>query len=123
MPAIKDGPISALFTPLHFEGNTSRLHAAEAGVSEEMAKAVEYAPSGECVGWGIPFEIEDVVIVRDEVVSVRFAPVLARWLVFMHSSDQRVVDLEQFFSPMRGQGQLGSQVEFQHHAAPLNFLL
>jgi hypothetical protein len=107
MPAIKDGPVSALFAPLHFEGNTTLSQVAGAGVSEEMAKAVEHAPSGECVGWGIPFVIDDIVLVKDKVVSVQFTPVLARWLVFMHTSDQRVGDLEQFFSPMRGQGQLG----------------
>jgi hypothetical protein len=107
MPAFKDGPVSALFTPLHFEGNTTLSQVAGAGVSEEMAKAVEHAPSGECVGWGIPFVIDDLVLVKDEVISVQFAPVLARWLVFMHTSDQRVADMEQFLSPMRGQGQLG----------------
>lgn len=104
MPAIKDGPGSTLFTPLRFEGNTTLRRVAGAGVSEEMAEVVGDAPSGECVGRGIPFVIEDVVVIKDEAVSVQFEPVLTQQLVFMHTSDQHVTDLEQFFSPMRGQG-------------------
>ena len=50
MPSINDGPSSPLFTPLPFEGNVSLAKLAEAGISDEMAAALEHAPSGAYVG-------------------------------------------------------------------------
>jgi|GEM_PF-1383123 len=35
-----------------------------------MAAALEHAPSGDCVAWGIPFEIGGVVAIADQAVSV-----------------------------------------------------
>jgi hypothetical protein len=80
----------------------------EAGVSDEMAAALEHAPTGACVSWGIPFEIEDVVLITDQPVSVDLTPTAARWFVFMHTSDQRPSEpgSSGFISPMRGRGQL-----------------
>jgi hypothetical protein len=84
----------------------SRL--ADAGISEEMRGALAHAPSGQCVAWGIPFEIGDVVALSDQIVTVELGPALARWLVFMHTSDLRPVQPGPggFISPMRGEGQL-----------------
>jgi hypothetical protein len=78
------------------------------GVSDEMAQATEHALNGQCVGWGIRFEIGDVVAIRDHPVTIEFAPLVAHWLVFMHTSDVRHVKPAPvgFFSPMRGEGQL-----------------
>jgi hypothetical protein len=108
MPSIKDGPSSSSFKPVSFKGNMALSGLRDFGVSGEMAQAAEHAPSGQCVGWGIPFEIGDVVAIRDRPVTVEFAPLAARWLVFMHTSDLRQVEPDPagFFSPMRGQGQL-----------------
>jgi hypothetical protein len=72
-----------------FEGNAILSRLSDAGVSDEMAQAAEYAPDGQCVGWGIPFEIRDVVAISHRPVAVEFAPVVARWLVFEHTSDLR----------------------------------
>jgi hypothetical protein len=105
--SVRDGPVSSLFTPLPFKGNMGLSELTDVGVSDEMAAALEHAPTGNCVDWGIPFEIGDVVMLKDEAVSVDFSPTTAQWLVFMHTSDQRLAGLEQFISPMRGQGQLG----------------
>jgi hypothetical protein len=79
------------------------------GVSEEMAAACEHAPVGNCTAWGIPFEVGDAVALTDESVSVELPPTVAPWLVFMHTSDLRQVEpnFAGFFSPMRGEGQLG----------------
>jgi hypothetical protein len=84
----------------------SRL--ADAGISEEMCGALKHAPGGPCVAWGIPFEIGDVAVLSDQIVNVELSPVLARWLVFMHTSDLRPVQPSPggFISPMRGEGQL-----------------
>ncbi|MCP4515965.1 MAG: hypothetical protein GY824_12155, partial [Delftia sp.] len=99
----KDGPISPLFTPLALQGNTTLAALADAGVSDEMAAALEHAPSGDCVAWGIPFTIGDVLLLAEQAVSVALEPTEAQWLVFMHTSDLRKPEPG---APMRGQGQL-----------------
>jgi hypothetical protein len=100
---IKDGPTSPLFTPLAFQGNTSLTALAGAGVSPEMAAALEHAPSGDCVCWGIPFNVGDVLLLADQAVSITLEPVEAQWLVFMHTSDLRQARPG---APVRGEGQL-----------------
>jgi hypothetical protein len=94
--------------PLSFKGNASLSELAGAGVSEEMATALEHAPRGQGVGWGIPFQVEDVVMLKDQVISVELSPTSARWLVFMHTSDLRPIEPGPggLISPMRGEGRL-----------------
>ncbi len=108
MPSMKDGPSSPRFRPVPFQGNTILSRLSDIGVSNEMSQAAEHAPSGQCVGWGIPFDIGDVVVIQDHPVAVEFPPLVARWLVFMHTSDIRRVERTPggFISPMRGEGQL-----------------
>ena len=108
MPTVKDGPSSNLFDALPLRGNVAIPDLAGIGISDKMSAALEHAPGGACVGWGIPFEIGDVLAIKDRAVTVEFGPVVARWLVFRHTSDQRWVEPGSggFFSPMRGQGQL-----------------
>ncbi len=108
MPSTQDGPSSTLFAPLSFEGNVSLSELAGIGISDEMSRALEYAPSGRCVAWGIPFEIGDVVGITNQVASIALGPTLAEWLVFMHTSDLRPSQpgAGGFFSPMRGEGRL-----------------
>jgi hypothetical protein len=108
MPSIQDGPSSSRFTPLPLQGNVALPELTGAGISEEMAAALAAAPDGVCVSWGIPFEIQDVVAIKDRAISVELRPTLAQWLVFMHTSDLRPLEPGPggFFSPMRGEGQL-----------------
>jgi hypothetical protein len=108
MPPVQDGPSSQLFTPLPFQGNTTLSELAALGVSEEMRAALEHAPSGDCVGWGLPFHIDRPVALIDQPVTITLDPAEAQWLVFMHTSDLRPVAPGPggFISPMRGQGQL-----------------
>jgi len=82
---------------------------AEIGISEEMGAALEHAPSGACVSWGIPYEIGQVAAVAHEPLSLPLNPTAAQWLVFVHTSDRRQVmpGPGGFISPMRGEGQLG----------------
>jgi hypothetical protein len=108
MHTMKDGPSSPHFRIVPFKGNVTLSGLRDFGVSAEMAQAADHAPSGQCVGWGIPFEIGDVVAIRNRPVTIEFAPLVARWLVFMHTSDVRQVEPSPvgLFSPMRGEGQL-----------------
>ena len=109
MPSIKDGPSSPLFAPLKLNGNVALEKLAGLGVSEQMARAVQHAPSGGCVSWGIPFNVGKVVLVKDRPVRVKLKPVRAPWLVFLHTSDTRPLEFNNhgLISPMRGAGQLG----------------
>ena len=63
MPKINDGPQSARFGPLSLCMATSLSDLAHAGVSPAMRAALAAAPSGPCVGWGIPFVIDQMVVV------------------------------------------------------------
>lgn len=109
MPASIDGPRSALFRPLPFDGGTPVEDLAAAGLSPEMVAVVEHAPEGDCVCWGIPFSVGRVAVLSDGPVQFDVEPTHAQWLVFMHTSDQRPLNAGQggIISPMRGVGQLG----------------
>ncbi len=106
MPTARDGPATSQFSPLAFRGTVALSDLAGQGISDEMSAAVEHAPSGECVAWGIPFHIGDVAVLQDEVVAVDLDPTNAAWLVLMHTSDRRPFDTGGIISPMRGQGRL-----------------
>jgi hypothetical protein len=108
MSGVQDGPRSSLFVPLALKATVPLTKLADVRISDEMSVALDHAPSGDCVCWGIPFQIEDVVAITDQVVSIEFSPTVAQWLVFMHTSDLRRVEPGRsgFISPMRGVGQL-----------------
>jgi hypothetical protein len=108
MSNVQDGPKSSLFVPLTFRGNVSFSKLTGLGISDEMSAALEHMPSGDCVAWGIPFEIGDMVVIPDQAVSVEFNPITAQWFVFLHTSDLRPLEPgpDGFISPTRGVGQL-----------------
>ncbi len=109
MPVIKDGPRSSLFEPVAMEGNVDLAAVAGLNISERMKAAAQYAPNGNCVCWGIPFRIGQVVALASDPVTVQTKPFTARWLVFMHTSDLEPDELNAsgLISPMRGEGRLG----------------
>lgn len=104
----QDGPRSPHFTPLTLKGNASLPELAGIPLSEGMAAAREQAPRGSSVSWGIPFEIGEVIALQDQPVSVSLSPNTARWLVFLHVSDDRPPETNSygFISPMHGRGRL-----------------
>ncbi len=114
-----DGPASGFFTPVQLQSNL-RLESIIPGmVSQGMAQyAARSAPSGDCVAWGIPFFVGDVILVKNAPVTVHFPPVQASWLVIMHTADERPLEQNAhgFISPMRGEGSLNE------HAADYVFL-
>jgi hypothetical protein len=75
------------------------------GISEEMRAALEHAPSGACVSWGIPYEIGQIAALAHAPLSLPLNPTTAQWLVFVHTSDRRQVMAGPggFISPMRGE--------------------
>jgi hypothetical protein len=111
MPSRHDGPQSPHFTPLTFKGNTQFPKVEKFNLSKEMSEVLDEALTGSCTAWGIPFQVNEVVILADKPVRVDLPPTRARWLVFMHTSDIRPMaqDEHGFTSPMRGEGQLNEQ--------------
>jgi len=109
MSAIQDGPFSALFEPIEIHGDSRLPDLDQLKLSKEMVDALAHAPNGECVSWGIPFSIKDVLVLSDRAISLDIPPKIAQWLVFVHTSDLRKIDPNPsgFYSPMRGEGQLG----------------
>jgi hypothetical protein len=120
MSAIIDGPASSLFFPLSIRSKDSASldSLAKFGASEKMASALIEAPRGAGVSWGIPFDVKDVIVISDQLVSISIDPLTARWLVFLHTSDVRPLPAGPggIISPMRGEHQLGE------HAADYIFV-
>jgi hypothetical protein len=78
-------------------------------LSEEMAAALAHAPAGDGAAWGIALHAGSPVLVSETPTTLNWSPILAQYLVFMHTSDLRRVapDEHGFYSPMRGTGVLG----------------
>ncbi len=107
-----DGPKSALFTPLVFEGDTNLKSLNDSSkLSERMMNASESAPEGQVVAWGIPFRVENYLVLKEESHSITVSPFKAPWIVFMHTLDQAPlpVNKDGFIHPMRGEGRLGEK--------------
>ena len=89
MPAIVDGPASALFRPLRYTGNVARDSLSGAGLSPQLLENLNFAPAGACVGWGIPFDADQLVVASGRPVDVTFEPFRAPWVALMHVTDLR----------------------------------
>jgi len=109
MPPFRDGPASPLFRPLAFAGPANPARLPPGLVSKEMAEAAGKAPASSCVFHGIPFRVRRAVVVAGSPVILRFAPVRAPWLVFLHTSDTRPPDRDAsgFIRASTGWGRLG----------------
>lgn len=112
MPTIVDGPSSSLFTPIRLKGNTTIAALEKAGISDSMTKALNQAPTGSCVCWGVPFEVDNPILIKDETVSVQLESIKAPWLAFMHTADIGGEEWKQhgFISPTRGMDPIGEHV-------------
>jgi len=103
-----DNVHSLKFKTLHFAGNVTWETLTSSHLSAEMRKAVTDAPRGECIGWGIPFVIENPLLISESPVLVSIAPIQAHWFVLLHTSDNRplVWNDAGFIPTTRGHGQL-----------------
>ena len=106
-----DGAATRQFRPVMIRAGVAfeKLGGPTGEVSEVMANAVEDAPRGRCVSYGVPFRIARAVVARDRTVTVKLPDVRAAWLVFLHTSDVRPMEVNEhgLISPMRGVGRLG----------------
>jgi hypothetical protein len=110
--SVKDGPVSSRFSPIPLAGNSEFEGLAGAGLSEEMAAVIPEAPRGELACWGIPFQVERPVLLRDRVVTERFQPTKAEWLVFLHTTDREELEKNEdgLLVSKRGEGFLAQHV-------------
>ncbi|RPJ37104.1 MAG: hypothetical protein EHM21_18430, partial [Chloroflexi bacterium] len=114
MSPFVDGPATACFTPVQLPGDLQFEDLSTAlGLSERMVDAAQHTARGEVVAWGIPFQVNHPVLVRDDAVSLLVDPPLnAGWLVFMHTSDGvQIEDLQMTVEDaglpgFRGEGRL-----------------
>src|SRR5512132_4219665 len=67
---ISDGPASSLFTPIPIPGGTALDGLAGTDLSDVLRGSLKAAPVGECVCWGIPFQVERVALIRAERVAL-----------------------------------------------------
>jgi len=113
MSAHQDGPASSLFWVVPLERSKGRDELKKAAISDQMRAALDSAPIGACVSWGIPFQVDGAILLEEEAetVSVDLDPTTAEWVVFMHVSDIRPLETDRsgVISPMRGQGHLGEE--------------
>jgi hypothetical protein len=107
-----DGPATSCFAPVQRKGDLPWSSPNRRGQSEAMARAAAHAPIGEFTAWGIPFETGSGIWLMEEPVSVPVEATMAKWLVFLHSADerQRALNEHGFYSPMRGQSELNQHV-------------
>ena len=102
-----DGPCTSSFSPVPLKGNVTFGKLSQAALSPEMAAAVEHAPRGDAVAWGIPFSVKRPILLQSKAVTEQVEPLRAQWLVFMHTSDHRGSALDDAAdAPPRGEGRL-----------------
>ena len=111
---IADGYASPLFEPVDMKGNSELSRLDTTSVSIKMAEYAKSAPTGKTVSWGIPFNIpEKVILLKDKVFKMDFTPLSGKWIVFMHTADQKVLkrDTRGFYEkPFRGIGLLNEEI-------------
>lgn len=110
MPKFADGPSFPDFAPVKIRGNLRPSDlAGSPAVSQRMRDAAIHAPSGACVHRGLPFTVGRAVLLAGKTVSLKLEPLKAPWLVFLHTSDIRDLEMDSrgFPGTNTGAGRLG----------------
>ncbi len=110
--ATSDGPVSPMFHPIELAGNTTITDLERSDLSERLRSSVRHAPSGDCVSWGIPFQIRRIVLLQNRVLEVKWPETRAAFLVFMHTTDMKSPEKNAhgFVTAPRGPGLLAERV-------------
>ncbi len=104
--------VSPRFVPVPLRGNTSLEGLVNKKVSDALKERLERAARGSLVSWGIPFEVGAVLFLKNKPVRERIAPLKARWICFLHTTDVEPLEWNKhgFLSPTRGEGRLSEHV-------------
>ena len=103
MPSQHDGPASPLFEAVPLAGGKT-FRVEEDEISTTLKAALSAAPSGPCTAWGIPFEVRRPLVARERPVSARIGPRKARWLVFLHTTDEAPLERDAHGFPRENSG-------------------
>ncbi len=109
---IVDGPPSPLFTPIPIAGNCTIADLAKTDLSERLRTSLPYVPWGDCVFWGIPFQIGRIALVRREPFEFKWPELETSWLVVVHTTDMVHPEINEhgLIASTRGQGLLRQHV-------------
>lgn len=120
MPVYKDGPATPLFKPVPLSGlyNFDRGRIERPDFSDYVKKQGKHAPTGSCVGMGLPLRFgpagkPNALLLKDEGAELTLArPLTFRYLVFAHTAEAPAQDWNEqgFLSPTRGEGGLGETI-------------
>lgn len=104
-----DGPFSDKFTPIIIPGGKSLSLIGTEYLPEDMSNKIQFAPEGNCVGWGIPFDIRNALCVQKSSITITVEPFRANWIIFMHTSNLQPTDTDKdgIILPTSGYGHLG----------------
>ncbi len=93
MPAWVDGPASPLFRAAPWSA-TGAAALDPQSLDAAARRAFGNAPQGDCVAWGIPFQLPQVPWrIAEQHVTFGGEAMRGRWLVFQHASEVPVRDL------------------------------
>ena len=105
MNSFIDGPAHSGFKPVSMDVDRPPVNL-DSDHGDFVSSVLEI-PSGEQVGWGIPFTIDRPILLLEKPVKVSFDAVASPWLVFLHVADLIPVTAKDgIISPMRGSGSL-----------------
>jgi hypothetical protein len=105
----KQEPASAHFQPIPIRGHYDPVKSGRQGMPPAMAALARKLPRGSFAAWGIPFRVGRPALLAGPPVVLRFQPVRAPWLVFLHAAEPAALEANSdgFYSPARGHEPLG----------------
>jgi len=109
---VEDGPRSKGFSPLPLRGSSDFEALESLEVSDAMKKAIGEAPRGQITCWGLPFQVQRPLVLKNETLTETVAAINAEWLIFLHTADIEAVEPNEQGLPRerRGQGRLAEHV-------------
>lgn len=87
LESFRDGPASQRFRPLSLPSGRVATRLDFPGMSAYLRDVRLTTFAGECVYWGVPFDVGPVVAAASEDVVLEFDPFLAKTLCFLHAVD------------------------------------
>ncbi len=89
MKNFQDGAKSDLFTTINIKGQRKLHNLQKTDVLESTIKVAEDAPFGKCTMWGIPFDINNIHILKqNSKINIELDNVKSNYILFAHTAEQ-----------------------------------